>query len=52
MTEPPSRYDVIITVDKDDGHLHNPVEFAVAAGQAAAPTQPSSEPIVLNLGFR
>ena len=35
MTEPPSRYDVTITVDTDGGQLPDPAEFAVAAGQAA-----------------
>ena len=36
MTGPPSRYDVTITVDRDDGHHPNPAEFAVAAQQAAS----------------
>jgi hypothetical protein len=36
MTEPPRRYDVIITVDQDSGHHSNPAEFAVAAQQAAS----------------
>ena len=36
MTEPPRTYDITITVDRDDGHLPNPAEFAVAAGQAAS----------------
>jgi hypothetical protein len=36
MTEPPGRYDVAITVDRDGGHLPNPAEFAVAAQQAAS----------------
>lgn len=38
MTEPPRRYAVTITVDsdRDDGHLPNPAEFAVAAEQAAS----------------
>jgi hypothetical protein len=36
MTEPPRRYDVTITLDRDGGHLPNPAEFAVAAGQAAS----------------
>ena len=36
MTEPPRRYDVTITVDRDGGHLPDPAEFAVAAGQAAS----------------
>jgi hypothetical protein len=36
MTEPPRRYDVTITVDRDAGQLPNPAEFAVAAGQAAS----------------
>jgi hypothetical protein len=31
MTEPPRRYDVTITLDRDSGHLPNPAEFAVAA---------------------
>ncbi len=36
MTEPPRTYDITITVDRDGGHLPNPAEFAVAAGQAAS----------------
>jgi hypothetical protein len=36
MTEPPRRYDVTITLDRDGGHLPNPAEFAVAAEQAAS----------------
>ena len=36
MTRPPSRYDVTITVDRDDGHRPNPAEFAVAAERAAS----------------
>jgi len=36
MTEPPHRYDVTITVDRDGGHLPNPAEFAVTAQQAAS----------------
>jgi hypothetical protein len=36
MTEPPRRYDATITVDRDGGHLPNPAEFAVTAGQAAS----------------
>ena len=36
MTELPRRYDVIITVDTDDGDHLNPAEFAVAAEQAAS----------------
>ncbi len=36
MTEPPRRYDVTITVDKDADQLPNPAEFAVAARQAAS----------------
>jgi hypothetical protein len=35
MTEPPSRYDVTITVDTDSNRP-NPALFAVAAEQAAA----------------
>jgi hypothetical protein len=35
MTEPPSRYDVTVTVARDGGYLPNPAEFAAAAGQAA-----------------
>ena len=34
MTEPPHRYDVSITVDRDGGHHPNPAEFAAAAQQA------------------
>jgi hypothetical protein len=36
MYEPPSRYDVIITVARDGGRLPDPVSFAVAADQAAS----------------
>ena len=36
MTEPPRRYDVTITVNKDGGHHPNPAEFAEAAQQAAS----------------
>jgi hypothetical protein len=36
MTEPPRRYDVTMTVDQDGAHHPNPVEFAVAAQQAAS----------------
>ena len=35
MTEPPTRYNVTVTVDHDGGHLPDPAEFAVAAEQAA-----------------
>jgi hypothetical protein len=36
MTEPPRRYDVTITVDRDGGDNPNPAEFATAAEQAAS----------------
>ena len=36
MTELPRRYDVTITVDRDDGDHSNPAEFAAAAEQAAS----------------
>jgi hypothetical protein len=36
MTEPPRRYDITITVDRDGGYLPNPAEFTVTALQAAA----------------
>ena len=36
MTDPPRRYDITITVDRDGGHLPNPAEFAVTAQQAAS----------------
>jgi hypothetical protein len=35
MDEPPSRYNVTITVPGDGGELPDPVTFAVAADQAA-----------------
>ena len=36
MYEPPSRYDVTVTVSRDqDGQLPDPVAFAVAADEAA-----------------
>jgi hypothetical protein len=36
MTEPPSRYDVIVTVATDGGCGPDPSGFAVAAGRAAS----------------
>jgi hypothetical protein len=36
MTEPPRRYDITITVDRDGGYLPNPAGFAVTAQQAAS----------------
>jgi hypothetical protein len=36
MTEPPRRYDVTITVDRDGGDHPNPAEFAVAAERVAS----------------
>ena len=36
MMDLPRRYDVTITVDRDNGHLPNPTEFAVAADLAAS----------------
>jgi hypothetical protein len=36
MYEPPSRYDVTVTVARDGGYLPDPAEFAVAAEQAAS----------------
>ena len=36
MTEPPRRYDVTITMDRDGGHRPDPAEFAVVAEQAAS----------------
>ena len=35
MYEPPSRYNVTVTVSGDDGQLPDPVSFAVAADEAA-----------------
>jgi len=35
MYEPPSRYNVTVTVTNDDGELPDPVAFAVAADEAA-----------------
>jgi hypothetical protein len=35
MYEPPSRYDVTVTVVREDGWLPHPVRFAAAAGRAA-----------------
>lgn len=35
MYEPPSRYNVIVTVSDDDSQLPDPISFAVAAGEAA-----------------
>ena len=39
MTEPPSRYDVTVTVARDGGYLPDPAEFAVAADQAGEERQ-------------
>jgi hypothetical protein len=36
MNEPPSRYDVTVTVARDGGYLPDPPEFAVAAERAAS----------------
>ena len=36
MTEPPRRYDVTVTVTRDDSYRPDPAEFAVAAEQAAS----------------
>jgi hypothetical protein len=36
MIEPPHRYDVTVTVDRDGSHPPNPAEFAVAAERAAS----------------
>lgn len=36
MNEPLNRYDVTVTVARDGGRLPDPVEFAVAAEQAAS----------------
>jgi hypothetical protein len=36
MAEPPSRYDVTVTVARDGGSLPDPAAFAVAAEQAAS----------------
>ena len=36
MIEPPRRYDVTVTVDRDGGHPPNPAEFAVVAKRAAS----------------
>jgi hypothetical protein len=36
LSEPVSRYDVTVTVDRDGGYLPDPAEFAVAVGQAAS----------------
>ncbi len=36
MNEPPSRYDVTVTVARDGGYLPDPAEFAGAAEQAAS----------------
>ena len=36
MIEPPRRYDVTVTVDRDGGHPPSPADFAVAAERAAS----------------
>jgi hypothetical protein len=36
MIEPPRRYGVTVTVDRDGGHPPNPADFAVAAERAAS----------------
>ena len=33
---PPRRYDVTVTIDRDDDHPPSPAEFAVAAERAAS----------------
>ena len=42
MIEPPRRYDVTVTVDRDGGHPPSPAEFAVAAGERHQPELPAS----------
>jgi hypothetical protein len=42
MTEPPRRYDVTITVDRDGGDHPNPAEFAVAPSGRYQPELPAS----------
>jgi hypothetical protein len=36
MTEPPNRYDVTVTVTRDDGYRPDPAEFAAAAERASS----------------
>jgi hypothetical protein len=36
MNEPPSCYDVTVTVDRDGGIVPYPADFAAASGQAAS----------------
>src|ERR1700724_4706939 len=36
MNEPPSGYDVTVTVDRDGGTLHSPADFAVVTERAAS----------------
>ena len=36
MIEPPRRYDVTVTVDRDGGYSPDPAEFAIAAERAAS----------------
>ena len=36
VNQPPSRYNVTVTVTRDGGYLPDPAEFAVAAEQAAS----------------
>ena len=36
MTEPPRRYDITITVNKNGDHLPNPAEFVTVAQQAVS----------------
>jgi hypothetical protein len=36
MIAPPRRYDVTVTVDRDERHPPDPAEFAVAAERAAS----------------
>jgi hypothetical protein len=36
MTESPDCYEITVTVDRDNDHLPNPAEFAVAGEQAAS----------------
>ena len=36
MNEPPSRFNITVTVARDGGHLPGPAEFAVAVERAAS----------------
>src|SRR5712691_5969535 len=51
MTELPCRYDVTITVNRDDGSPSDPAEFAAAAERAASARVASQSRSLVQLGL-